>query len=393
METTPQGDRVARVPIVGSDDPPVDGYIAPGFEAAAEVFRQNFAEGLELGAAFAVSLNGTSVVDLWGGWTTEASDVPWNAETICAVFSGTKGLVSVCLALLIERGAMDLDMPVSHYWAEFGKDEVTVREVVSHTSRLPAITRDRVNIEEFLNSRKMAHYLEAEPLSTDPRARCCYHAFTFGWLCAELVRRIDGRDIRTFFAEDVAAPLDLELWIGLPEHLLARTARLSLHQSWRNAPFFSDSVQRVDGLVRDIFGNPDVLSERSFIWNEPRALRAGVPGAGAVGTARSMADLYGRLPELLQPRTIDLVSRPIAGGLFAPLAASQRFGVGFQLSEPTHTLGAVDRIIGHTGAGGSVHGRWLDRGIGFSYVTNLLRDAEEPSRSARLLDALLECLA
>ena len=183
-----------------------EGYVAPGYEPVREAFERNFAERGELGAAFAAFRNGEPVVDLWGGIADRASGRPWREDTLQLIYSGTKGLVALCVLMLIDRGKLRLDDPVNRHWPEFGKPEILVRHIVSHTARLPGIDTP-ITVADLHDDRRMAAILAAQAPNPDPRAALCYHALTYGWLCGELVRRVDGRSVGRFFAEEVAGPL------------------------------------------------------------------------------------------------------------------------------------------------------------------------------------------
>lgn len=193
----------------------ISGWTATGFENVATAFERNFTERQEVGAGFAAYRDGQLVVDLWGGRD-------WREDTIQLIFSGTKGLASACVLLLVERGVVALDAPLSKYWPSFaaaGKDAITVAEVLSHQARLPGTDFSKVDL---LDHDAVAAQLAAQAPSDDPRAAYMYHATTWGWLVDELVRRTDGRPLGVFFAEEFAAPLGLEVWIGLPKPLHAR---------------------------------------------------------------------------------------------------------------------------------------------------------------------------
>jgi CubicO group peptidase (beta-lactamase class C family) len=352
-----------------------EGYVAPGYEEVVEEFRRNFAERGEVGAAFAAVRDGEVVVDLWGGLADSSTQRPWAEDTLQVVFSGTKGLVAICMLLAIERGLLELDAPVARYWPEFGKDEILVRDVVGHTARLPGITRP-VTDEEFADAELMAGLLEQELPSQDERARLCYHVFTYGWLCAELIRRTDGRSIGRFFADEVAAPLGLELWIGLPAELEERVARIELAADWPVNPLLAPETHRRDPFVRSIWGNPPVLSRDTFAWNSPEFHAAEIPAAGGIGTARSMACLYGSLERLLSPQTLELGRTTISEGWDETHAIPRRYGVGFALHTDAMSLGPPTDAFGHGGAGGSSHGCWPELRVGFSYTMSLMRDDE-----------------
>jgi len=371
-----------------SDAVRTGGYVAAGFESVAEQFERNFAERAELGAAFAAIRGDEVLVDLWGGLADRASGRPWSEDTLQLIFSGAKGIVAVCMLLLHERDQLDFDVPVARYWPEFDKPDIMVRDIVGHTARLPGIERP-LTIEEFVDHRCISAQLEAQPRSEDPRTLLCYHPFNYGWLCDALVRRIDGRSIGQFVSDEVAGPLGLELWIGLPEEVEHRVSALELADSWPCAPNNRPDVLDRDRLVRSIWGNPATFSRESFPWNSGTYHRAEIPGAGAIATARSVARFYGNLERLLTPATIELGRTTMSEGRDEVHGGESRFGVGFELQTARMHLGPVPEAFGHGGAGGSCHGAWPEHGIGFSYAMNQMRDDHEVDpRSQSLLDAL-----
>lgn len=285
---------------------------------------------------------------------------------------------------------MDLEAPVARYWPEFGargKDAVKVREIVSHSARIPGLTVP-VTWEEATDPKRMAELVASQPLSSDPRAEATYHALTFGWICGEVLRRIDGRDLGRFFAEEVAGPLGLEIWIGLPEELEERVARVELAPGWGTSPNFSPERLASDPLLRSVFGNPARYEPQSFPWNERSWHAAEIPGANVIGTARSFAKLYSNLGTLVDPKTAELAWRPLRRGPDTLLGIPAAFSVGFELQTEGMPYGPVPIAFGHGGTGGSRHGRWVKEGIGFSYAMNLLRDDGSDKRAARLLESL-----
>jgi CubicO group peptidase (beta-lactamase class C family) len=368
-----------------------DWIVAPGLEPVAEEFRRNFAEREELGAAFAAVRDGRTLVDLWGGVADSTVNRPWERDTLQVIFSGTKGLVAICLLMLIDRGRLDLEAPVCEYWPEFaaaGKEEVTVRQVVSHSAGLPAIA-EKVTVDELVDDRRMAALLAAQPRFEDPRAFQTYHGLTYGWLCGELVRRIDGRSVGRFFAEELAGPLDLELWIGLPPQLEPRVTRIEMGKSWEDLDLVG-----ADPLQEVIWGNPRVLVPDSFPWNGSAYRAAEIPGAGAIGTARSIAKLYASLDQLVSAETLRLGTTEIVSRRDALMEEEEeRWGVGFMLQTELSTMGPPADAFGHAGAGGSEHGRWPSQRLGFSYAMNRMRydEAGDP-RSRALLKALYDCV-
>jgi CubicO group peptidase (beta-lactamase class C family) len=316
--------------------------------------------------AFAAAKDGELIVELG------RTDVP------ALIFSGTKGLVAMCMLLLIERGQLELDAAVSGYWPEFRHRDVLVRHVVSHTAGLPGL-RPPPTAEDLLDPQRMAERLASEPPFWPAGERLAYHALTFGWLCGELVRRIDGRTVGTFFAEEFAQPLDVELWIGLPGEVEPRVARLE------RAPDYH-VVGEPGPLLEALYGP---MLHR-FVWNDPAFHAAEIPAANAIGTARSIALLYGRLEEVLRPETIHLGRTELSRGVCAITDLPYAFGVGFELQTERRSLGPPANAFGHSGSGGSAHGAWPDERVGFSYLPTELRSLDTDDRARRLLAELYE---
>lgn len=382
------------------------GHVAPGFEPVAEAFERNVAERGELGAAFAAVRDGRTVVDLWGGAADRASGRPWARDTLQLVFSGTKGLVATCLLMLLERGLLELDAPVARYWPEFaaaGKDDVTVAEVISHRAGLPGVATPLATAD-LLDDRRMAALLAAQAPRAELRGRLCYHPRTWGWLCGELVRRVTGRSVGTFFAQEVAGPLGLELWIGLPPEQEPRVATLELAPSY-GATSAALARERVDPLCEQVYANPPgVWTPAGFPWNGRAFHAAEVPSSNAIGTARSIARLYGCLARggeldgvrLLTPATIELGRRQLSCGFDPCHRTPFAFGAGFAvqsvLDVAFRPLGPPASAFGATGSGGSAHGAWPEQRVGFSYAMSLLRDDPGDARAATLLAALHDCL-
>lgn len=377
------------------------GHVAAGFEPVAEAFARNLAERGELGAAFAAVLDGEPVVDLWGGSADRARAVPWERDTPILLFSGAKGLVALCLLMLVERGALELDAPVARWWPEFaaaGKGAVTVREAATHRARLPGI-RVPVSEQEVVDPVRMAALLADQPAEADPRAAFAYHNLAFGWILGELIRRADGRSVRDFFAEEVAGQLGLELGFGADAEREPAVAQLEYAPGW-GAAFGAGPDD--DPLRTAIYGNPPLLAAGEVRWNRPALRRALIPAANAIGTPRSMARLYGCLARggeldgvrLLSPETLALGRAEQVRGTDAFLGAPFVFGVGFQLQNDLRWLGPPADAFGHPGAGGSVHAAWPSARVGVSYATTQLRDdAPLDARPSSLLAALDAAIA
>jgi len=372
------------------------GFVAAGFESVHGEFERNFSERGELGAAFAAIHDGEVVVDLWGGVADRSTGRPWARDTLQLIFSGTKGLVAACLLVLIDRGQLELEAPVRRYWPEFGaagKEVLSVQEVVTHRARLPGLRGD-VTAAQLVDDVAMAAVLAGQAPLDDPRASQTYHALTYGWLCGELVRRIDGRSVGTFFAEEIAAPLNLDAFIGLPWELEHRVARLELADTWGTSPVFNPATAENDDLVRAVWANPDVWTRSAFAWNSRAYHQAEIPGASAIATARAVARMYASLEQLVAPEVLALGRTQLERRHEPILDAPQAFGVGFQLQTELKELGPPSDAFGHGGAGGSLHGAWPTHRVGFSYAMNLMRDdqVDGDPRPKALLEALHSCV-
>ncbi len=369
--------------------------VAAGYESVAEVFAGILEESPHAGAAFAAFVDGEPVVDLWGGWADEEAGEPWREDTIQLVFSGTKGLVATCLLVLVDRGALDLDAPVSRYWPEFaaaGKAAVTVGEAVSHLAAVPGL-RAGFSVEDLLDPVALAGRVAAEALFWEPGARVAYHAITYGCIADAILRRVDGRSVGRFFAEEVAEPLGLDVWIGLPEELEPRVARLVPAPDY-GITYLGDEP---DPLLEAVYGR---MLDGGFRWNEPELHRVEIAAAGAIGTVRSIARVYACLARggeldgvrLLREETVALGRRERSRGTCAITQRPYAFAAGFELETELGRFGPVEDAFGHTGSGGSVHGAWPSRRVGFSFASSDLQPEARDDRGRRLLAALARSL-
>ena len=372
------------------------GHVASGYEPVAEAFEQNFSEREELGAAFAAVVDGHTVVDLWGGLADRDRNRPWQEDTLQVIFSGTKGLVALCMLILIERGQLDLDAAVARYWPEFatgGKNDTLVSHVVSHRAGLPGI-RAPITVEDVANDRLMGQLLAGQEPFWPAGEEICYHALTYGWLCGEIVRRVDGRSIGHFFADEIAGPLGLEVWIGLPPELEPRVSVLERRVSGQPL-YYGDCDSEIAWAVSE---NPRLFDIEPAMWNTSAYHQAEIPGAGAIGTARSLARLYACLAaggeldgvRLLRPETVRLGRTCLARGSDRCSGEPLAFGVGFMLQTEMQDMGPSEDAFGHGGAGGSIHAADPGLRLGFSYAMNEMRD--DPARAQSLLAALYAAL-
>ena len=263
----------------------VRGYTAPGWQFVREIFRKNFESGLETGAAVAIYHQGRLVVDLQGGWADRAETKIYDQDTLQLVYSTTKGVVAVAVALCVQRGLLDYNAPVTKYWPEYGqngKENTTVADILSHRAGVPD---DPSYAEYFYNWTAMVNLLEKRKPVWQPGTAQGYHALTYGWLAGELVRRVDPkkRSIGKFVQEEIADPLGIEFYIGLPDNLEHRVSPL----------LFDDALPYV---------NETGMRDLEF-FNQPLTHRAEIPAGNGICNARSLAKIYSSLLTNIDEKT------------------------------------------------------------------------------------------
>ncbi|MEV0378819.1 serine hydrolase domain-containing protein [Nonomuraea sp. NPDC050643] len=344
----------------------VHGTCDPRFSQVAEEFEANLERRGEVGASVCVIVGGEVVADLWGGQA--APGVPWSSDTIGHVWSCTKGATALCAHVLASRGELDLDAPVIRYWPEYGahgKGGTLVRHLLAHQAGLPTL-REPPPTGAFYDWKLMADRLAAEQPFWEPGTRHGYHALTFGFLIGEVIRRVSGRSLGTFFREEVAEPLGLEFWIGLPEEQEGRVAPTIPADPPEDPPAFyikafTDPTS-LPALVLAHEGGYMALGE-----SDSRAAHSAELGAiGAITNARGLAGLYRPLSlggsGLVTREHMSLMALTASAGTDAVLLAPTRFGLGFMKSvdnrylPPADSEGALmsETAFGHAGMGGSV---------------------------------------
>ncbi|GLZ80215.1 serine hydrolase [Actinorhabdospora filicis] len=372
----------------------IDGFTLPGFEKVAEAFQHGFDEHGETGGAFAAYADGELVADLWGG--DAGAGRAWRSDTVSLVFSGTKGLVAAVLALLQERGTIDLNAPVARYWPEFGregKEDVTALQLLTHQARLPHLpTQDVTALYDPAAADRLA---EEQAPAWDPRAEYMYSSVNWGFPLDGLARRTDGRSLREIFAAEFAAPLGLDLWIGVPPEVPdERIADLRAEDASLIADV--DAASEPDPL-RALVGNPVTGSAGPGIWNSRPFREAGFGSIGAIGTARSIARFYGALARggeidgvrVLAESTVDAARREVRAGTEPMWGTPMVYGAGFEL---TANFGPAADAFGHAGWAGTRHAAWPSLRTGFSYTTAALRDAPD-HRAETVMAALHTALS
>jgi CubicO group peptidase (beta-lactamase class C family) len=387
----------------------VEGNISRGFEAVREAFADNFAQRGELGGACCVCYRGETVVDLWGGVRDSETEEPWEQDTMVLVWSASKGLSAMPLAVAHSRGWLDYEERVATYWPEFaqqGKDNITVRQLLAHQAGLFAFD-EPVDQSVVADLDRLAVVLARQKPAWEPGTRQAYHAISLGFYEGELMRRIDPRhrSLGQFFQDEIATPLALDVYVRLPESIpnsrfasLAPPSRLDM---LRMPPrLILDSLNHRSVVYRALLSNPGC----AFVRDKNRVyLRdVEVPSGGVVGTARGMARAYsvfasgGR--ELgLRQATLDLLAAPAtppASGVFYDdfFRGDVRFSLGFFKPGGAWRFGG-GRSFGAPGSGGSLGFADPDAGIGYAYVTSQMGTAlTGDPRDVALREALYSVL-
>jgi CubicO group peptidase (beta-lactamase class C family) len=370
---------------------PVHGTCHPRFAKVREIFTRGFENGSQLGASVCFTLDGEPVVDLWGGWLDFDKGREWERDTLVNVYSTTKGMTALCAHQLVEQGKLDLHAPVAHYWPEFaaaGKGNIPVRWLLSHQAGLSA-PRRRVSAEELYAWDPIVEALaESEPW-WEPGTRHGYHAMTFGHLVGELIRRVSGKSVGTWFRENVAEPLDADFHIGLAEEDEARTSDLHGSLMPPDSARTRELPEPFATFMRDM-RDPTTLTGAAFATADlgddavnGRAWRAAeIPAANGHGTAAALARIYGALARggevdgvrILESETLERAIEEQAHGPDAVLGGMPvRFGLGFMLCHDFMPLSPNPRSFGHPGAGGSIGMADPDAGVGFGFTLNKMQ--------------------
>ncbi len=384
--------------------PSIEGQCDARFEKVRAAFTANFESRGEVGAATAVTLDGRPVVDLWGGHMEKECLRPWTRDTLVNVYSTTKGLTAICAQRLVDAGQLDLDAPVARYWPEFaqaGKDKIPVRWLLSHRAGLPAVKKP-LPVEAIYDWGTMCAAIAEQEPWWEPGARHGYHALTFGWLVGEVVHRITGMSLGTYFRTEIAEPLGLDCHIGLEARHDSRTANVipAPPLPAGQADLMRQIMEQNGGLMSKALNNPPFFERRDAV-NSRQWRAAEVPAANAHTTARSLARLYGALAiggeldgvRVLTPAGIERCYTEQSLGPDAVLVIQTRFGSGFMLPQPGWPLGQNPRVFGHPGAGGSIGYADPDARIGFGYTMNQMGQGIVVfERAGAITRALYECL-
>jgi CubicO group peptidase (beta-lactamase class C family) len=384
-----------------TEAPPVAGRCDARFAGVRDAFRRNFAEHDEIGAAVCIRVEGRVVVDLWGGHREPERRRPWREDTLVNAYSVGKGVVSLLALVLVERGLLELDAPLAGPWPDLaaeGKGALTLRQVLSHRAGLPSV-REPLPDGAVLDWERMCAALAGQRPFWPPGERHGYHVNTFGFLVGEAIRRASGRRVGEALRREVCGPIGADFHFGLPADLHGRVATMLDHavaprtrEQWERIFPATGDAER-DLMVWHAYFNPPDLSGVGRV-NSAAWRSAEVPSANGHATARAVAAIYQGLLDdrWLSPSLRAEAVRIHADGEDAVLGRPSRFGLGFQLAQPTRPLGPNPGAFGHYGHGGSLGFADPEAGVAFGYLMNRPGVRWQTPRTDELVRALYDAL-
>jgi CubicO group peptidase (beta-lactamase class C family) len=369
------------------------------FERLHAVFAGHAARA-EGGMAFCVYREGKPLARFYGGVTVSEGGAPapgtgpgraWGPDTLAVLFSGTKGLVAIIAAILVDRGQLDPTSPVARYWPEFaaaGKDKVTVGQLLSHTVGLPYVDPEPTVEGAYFDNGLNASILAAQAPLWEPGTKVAYHAITYGYLMSEVFRRATGTPAGELVHELIAGPLGLDIHLGLAPELDERVATVFRSGDYAISTFLQDPARR--RIVERMYGQ--TLTGEQDTFNLVAMRRAQLAAGGGIATADAMANLYSQLADprgtLVSPAALAQATATWSEGVDAINDRPLRFGLGFELADPIGTYGPVAPAFGHSGAGGGLHGAWPQKNVGFSFLTNEMLAENQDTRVKDMLGEL-----
>ncbi len=373
----------------------IHGECDPQFSKVKETFKKLHQEDREIGSCFAVYKDGNPLVELWGGFQDKDKTKPWQKDNLVTVYSTTKGVAAFCIALAMEKGLLKYEEKVSTYWPEFasnGKEDITVGMLMSHQAGI--CSPETRNVDDYYNQNLMAEKLAGMTPIWEPGTASGYHSMTFGWLTSELILRVTGKSLGTFFREEVGDQHEIDFFIGLPESEDHRVAELVPFEIVRNENSEQQKIELTEAQKsqRNSAGTLDIQNTKA--WRQ-----AEIPSANGQGNARGLAKFYSLIvPEdnslkLLKDDTVNQMTTMQIEGRDLVLAVQVRWGVGFILNKHKVIYGPVESAFGHSGYGGSCAFGDPENKIGVSYVMNrMLDNFNADGRSIELINATYNCL-
>lgn len=371
----------------------IGGGVDEGYGKVADAFRANFASGREVGAAMAVYRDGVKVVDLWGGYRDGIAKAPWQPDTMVNMFSTTKGIAALAVALAVSRGLFGYDDKVVDHWPEFaqaGKADVTVRQLLGHQAGL-CVLKPAPTVRDVADPARLSTILAAQKPAWPPGTRHGYHAITLGWYESELIRRTDpaGRTLGRFVADEIAGPAGLDLHIGLPNSV--RRDRLAHLHHWSRAESLLHVNVLPGGVVAASLNPVGLLARAGRLpgdvnpwagdYNRDDVRGIEIPSANGIGTARAVAQLYGAaavgdaalgLTPQVRDGLMAFPTPPSRGVRDKVLHVDVVYALGLSKPVSLSTFGSSDKAFGTPGFGGSFGFGDPDTSVGFAYLMNRL---------------------
>jgi CubicO group peptidase (beta-lactamase class C family) len=383
------------------------------------LFRENFEKFGDLGAAVSIWQNGKPLLDLYGGFRDARREYPWAKSTLVLIWSATKGLGGACVLHVLQENGIGIERRVTEFWPEFGqagKETITIAQLLSHQAGVAALDR-RADVLDYA---AVIEALEKQTPNWPPGSAHGYHARTLGFLLDELVRRIAHRSLGDYWHQTFAGPLDLDLWIGLPEKENRRVATIyaakvdkaAKPKDGRSGPpvgrtrpvasadFYAD-LARSGSFARKVFTSPDGLHAVSAM-NKPDIRAQPLVSFGGIGSANSLAKFYAMLANggeldgrtFFSEKTIDLMKTTLVDGVDRVFGIPTAFSGGFMKDSgkaARRIFGRSGFSFGHPGAGGSHAFADPENGVGFAYVMNQMEQSILPTeKSLRLVKAMYE---
>ncbi|MFI7002559.1 serine hydrolase domain-containing protein [Nocardia sp. NPDC050175] len=352
----------------------ISGFCTDQFAGVRDELANQLASGEELGAAICVTVDGEPVVDLWGGYRDIERTVPWTGDTLVNVFSVSKTMTALSALLLVDRGELDVRRRVANYWPEFaanGKGDIEIRHLLGHTSGVSGWERP-IELADIYDTEAASARLAAQPPWWEPGTASGYHALNYGHLVGEVIRRITGRGLGQFFAEELAGPLGADFHIGTgPEH----HHRIAPLVPPPMLQFDMASLDQTSILVKTLTSPLlDLQEANSAAWRQ-----AEIGAVNGHGNARSVARIQSLVSgggvldgrRMLSEKTIDLIFEQQSDGVDVALLVPLRFGIGYGLPQPQTAPQVPDgRVCWWAGLGGAIVVNDLDHRITFAYTMN-----------------------
>lgn len=356
------------------------GRCASGFEAVQQAFESIFDDPQERGAGLCVQVGGETVVDLWAGVADLEGQKPWDRDTLVNTYCAIKPFTAVAALMLVEEGKLELDAPIARYWPEFaqgGKERITLRQVMSHTSGIPALRLpNRTPI--MFEWDDMVEIMAAEPVWWQPGTDLGYGALTYGWIIGELIRRVDGRDPCTFIAENISQPYELEVHMGVADEHFHRIAHFDRAEGRVGDQYALDLreviVNEPEHVATLAFTNPRFGPKAT---HDPRWWRYRQPGVNGHGTAHGLAGFYSALlaGQLIGSELLSEFTREHSNSMDRTLLRPMRYGLGCMMEQPADPAASNcmgPNTFGHVGLGGPVSFADPERDVTFGFVTTTM---------------------